>query len=330
MNRTLRLASLAFGGVVLVLLVVHSGPVVLLHTVAASGWIVAALVPLWGVVYLCNARAWQLLVPQRSAAFTLGRAWLLTISSFAVNYATPLLAMGGEPLKVSGARPYLGRHRAMGSVVGYRFLYSLAHLISVLVAVIPAAILLPHTPTIMTLLGLTAVIVAALAWFLLSRHRDGVFERGLALLGRFGPLRRLTARLEKQRPMLQELDFELTAIHREGRWHFLGALAIELTGRFLSTLEYAFILYSFGLGFDVVRGFVVAGLASIFSNLLFFVPYEIGAKEGGVFLVFTGLGLDPALGTSAALLTRVREVVWMGLGLSALFFSESSAPPRAE
>ncbi len=130
--------------------------------------------------------------------------------------------------------------------------------------------------------------------------------------------------------MLQELDLELTAIHREGRWHFAGALAVEMTGRLLSTLEYAFIFYSFGLGFDIVRGLVVAGLSSILSNLLFFVPFEIGAKEGGVFLVFTGLGLDPALGTSAALLTRVREVVWMALGLSVLFLAGESSRRPAE
>jgi Lysylphosphatidylglycerol synthase TM region len=318
MNRGLRIGALLFGALMLAVLIVRSGPATLLATLATSGWIVVALVPLWGVVYLCNARAWQLLVPHRSAEFTLARAYLLTISGFAINYATPLLAMGGEPLKISGAVPLLGRHRAVGSVVGYRFLYSLAHLISVLAALVPAAILLPHTVPIDALLGAIALVVGLLAWFLLSRHRDGIFEGGVALLGGVPLLRRVAARLERQRPMLQELDHELTAIHRQGRWHFAGALAVELTGRLLSTLEYGLIMYSFGLGFDVVRGFVVAGLSSIVSNAMFFVPYEMGAKEGGVFLVFSGLGLDPALGTSAALLTRVREVVWMALGLLVL------------
>ncbi len=52
--------------------------------------------------------------------------------------------------------------------------------------------------------------------------------------------------------MLQELDVELTAIHKVPG-QFKWALGMELVGRVLSTLEYAFIFYGLGLGFDLVR-----------------------------------------------------------------------------
>jgi len=157
-----------------------------------------------------------------------------------------------------------------------------------------------------------AMPVHAVAW-----RDEGIFERGVALLGRFRPLRRVAAKLEAKRDVLQELDVELTAIHKSPK-QYRQAMAMELCGRVLSTLEYAIIFYGLGLGFDVMRAFVLANLTTLFTNLLFFMPLEMGSKEGGAFVVFAWLGMDPKLGTSAALLSRVRELAWMALGLGAL------------
>ena len=320
-SRSIRLGAFCFGAAVLVTLIVRSRPAVLVHTIGRALWVTIPVVLLWGIVYACNARAWQLLIPDRPARFTFWRAYRLTVSAFAINYSTPLLAVGGEPLKVAGATPFIGRNRAIGSAIGFRFLHSLAHIIGVLAALIPAAILMPHTPAILGGLVLAAVVLGSLAFFLLSQHRAGIFERGLALIGRVGVLGWLAVRLEKQRTVLQELDREMTAIHRGGTAPFLWALATELAGHALSTLEYAFIFYAFGFGFDVIRGFVVVSLASILSNVFFFIPFELGAKEASAFIAFQWLGLNPVLGASAALLSRVRELAWLAIGLGCLLFA---------
>lgn len=321
MNRYVRFGAFLLGAVVLTLLVRHSGPALIWETLRRSAWVLTPVIVLWGLVYACNARAWQLLMPNRPPTFTFWRAFLLTLASFAMNYSIPALSVGGEPLKIAGAAAWVGRQRAVGSVVGFRFLHSTAHIIILLVAMVPAAILLPHTPLVFGALLVTSLIVAFAATFLLSQHRDGIFERGVAFLGRFKWLRNLSTRLEKNRPLLQELDVELTAIHNTPG-HFKWALGMELTGRILSTMEYALIFWGLGLGFDVARGFVVANLATLFTNLLFFMPFEMGSKEGGAFIVFAWLGMDPKLGTSAALLSRVRELAWMALGLGALLLIE--------
>ena len=321
MNRLVRVGAFVLGAVVLTILVIQSGPAVLLARLSADGWVVGPLVLLWAVVYAFNTRAWQLLVPKRPPSFSFPRAYLLTVSCFAMNYATPVIALGGEPLKISGATPFLGRHRAVGSVVGFRFLAGLAHILMMLLAIIPAALLLPPTPTIRLALGLGAIVLLAAPYFLLSQHRDGIFDRGVTLLSRLPLLRRLAVRLEQHRPVLLEIDAELTAIHRAGRWHFPEALGVEIAGRIISSLEYALILYSLGLGFDPVRGFVIANLASLFTNIFFFMPFEMGSKEGGAFLIFRWLHLDPALGTSAALLSRLRELVWIAIGLGCLLLA---------
>ncbi len=313
--RLARLAGLVFGAVVLVVLVRHTGLSRLLAEIRSSGWVLLPVVALWGGVYACNARAWQLLVPARPKEFTFVRAFLLSVNAFALNFATPFLAMGGEPFRMAGATRYLGRSRAVGSVVGFRFLHALAHVLVFLLAIFPAALLLPHTPVVFGLLAAAAVILALIAAFLLSQHRRGVFERAVALLAAMRWLRPLAVRLERHRVALQELDHELTAIHREAPWHFQRALGVELAGRLLSTMEYALILNALGVTQGLWHGFVVANLSSLVTNLLIFVPFELGTKEGGTFLIFGALGMDPALGMTAALLSRVRELSWLAIGL---------------
>lgn len=330
MNRYLRVAAFVLGATMLTVIIVHTGPAMLWRTLSGSLWVVGPLVALWGMVYACNARAWQLLIPSRPPEFTFWRAYLLSISSFAMNFATPVFSLGGEPLKVSGATPLLGRHRAVGSVVGFRFLHAISHIVVFLSAIIPAAILLPHTPGIFAILLVTTLFLTGAAWFLLSQHRDGIFERGVALLSRIRPLKRLAARLQERRAILEELDAELTAIHNTpGK--FKWALTTEVAGRLLCTFEYTIILYALGLGLDLPRAFVIANMSSLFTNLFFFLPFEMGSKEGGAFIVFAWLGLDPKLGTSAALLSRLRELSWMAIGLIALLMAGTPAPaPRTD
>src|SRR5262245_34695737 len=144
MGRAIRVVSFLLGAAVFAALVVQSGPRLLLTSLRSSGWILAPVVALWAVVYCGNALAWQRLVVDRPPSFTFRRAWILSVVSFALNYATPVVALGGEPLKVVGATPWLGRRRAAASVIGFRFLHSTAQLIVMLIALVPAALLLPR------------------------------------------------------------------------------------------------------------------------------------------------------------------------------------------
>lgn len=326
MNRWIRWTALVFGLVILGLLVSESGPGALLNRLVTSGWVILPVLLLWGVTYACNARAWQLLVPDRPPEFTFGRAFLISVAAFAMNFATPLLAMGGEPIKISAAAATLGTERAVGSVVSFRFLHAMAHVIVFLMAVPPAVILLPHTPVVLGTIAVVTIILLVIAILLLSQHRLGVFERALGLVGRLPLLRRLAPRLERHRPMLRAMDIELTAVHRAGPAQFAAALLTELAGRIICTLEYFVILWGLGLGHDLPRAFLIANLSSIITNLLFFIPFEVGAKEGGAYLIFGWLGFDPSMGTAAALLSRMRELCWLAIGIGCLMLIGDRKP----
>ena len=302
------------GATIVSLMIWKAGPATLWAGLRASAWVVAALIPLWAAVYLLNAIAWRMLTSKGGSAIGLPRALLMTVVAFAVNYSTPLLSFGGEPLKVVAATKALGRPRAVGSIVAFRLLHALAHVICFLVALVPALILMPHTPVAFAIiLGIGSALVLITA-FLFSRHREGLALHALHLLRRLPLLKRLAVRLEPRAAMLHEIDTHVTAIYKSNPRRFYGALGVEVVARLLSLAEYWVILYGMGLGVDPWKAFVVASFSSLVINALIFVPFELGTKEGAVYLMFSWLGIAPALGLAAALLSRMRELIWIAIG----------------
>lgn len=322
MSRATRLALFLLGAGLVALLVWKSGPARLLEGLRESAWVVVALVPLWALVHLLNAIAWLLLTSEGGKRISLPRAFVITLVTFGVNYSTPLLSMGGEPLKIVAATPALGRARATGSVVAFRLLHALAHVISFFVALIPAAILLPHSALTTTVILTVGAVLVALMLFLLSRHREGLAIHLLQLLRRIPLLRRIAARLEPRAAAFHEIDTHVTAIYTGAPRRFYAALAVETVARFLALGEFWLILYGMGLGVDVWKALVVGSFASLMMNLLVFLPFELGAKEGALYLMFGWLGITPALGLAAALLSRIREIITMAVGWSLIWTVE--------
>ena len=319
MNRTVRLVLFVVGATLVALMVWKTGPAALLAVLRTSAWVVAALIPLWAVVYTLNALAWRLLTSRGGTPLPLLHALRITVVAFAVNYATPLMSFGGEPLKIVAATPWLGHRRAVGSVVAYRLLHALAHVVGFLVALVPAAILLPHTPLVAAILIGVGSALTLIVVFLLSRHREGLATQLLRLLRRPAPLRRVAGKLEPHAAAFHEVDVHVTSIYTSAPRRFYGALAVEMLGRVLTLSEYWIILYGMGLGVNPWKALVVASFSSLIVNLFSFLPYELGSKEGGLYFIFQWIGLDPSLGVAASLLSRLRELVWIGIGMGLIW-----------
>ncbi len=317
-RRLLPLIAGLLGAGVLTLMIRQTGLEPLRVVITTNGWILFGLVAIWGGTYLFNARAWQLLVPDRPATFTLPRALVLTVTSFGINFLTPLMSMGGEPIKVAGAMRWLSRDQAAGSVIGFRLLHSLAHALVFIVAAVPVLLLLPRTPVVIGTTLFVAAAMSGIVLLLLSGHQEGFFVRTVRGLGRWRPTRLLAARLWRHRRLFHGLDHQMTAIRRESPRQFRQALLVETLGRLFSTLEFPLMLYAVGLPIDLWQGFVIANVSSLITVIFFFVPFEMGTKEGGIYLVMSLLGHDPVTATSAALLSRVREIAWGGISLICL------------
>jgi len=53
----------------------------------------------------------------------------------------------------------------------------------------------------------------------------------------------------------------------------------------------------------------------LITNLFFFIPFELGAREGGLYLVLGSIHLTSVIGIYIGIINRAREFFWILVGL---------------
>ena len=317
MSRRIQLGLLVAGATLFALLVGKIGPERIAANAAAVGWLFLPIVLLYGVAYAGTVAAWRLTMgdgPQPG----FWRTYAITVSGFSLNFVTPMLNAGGEPFRIAALAGWLGQRSAAGSVVLHRMLHSLALLLVWLTALGLALAMLPHTRAVVVPIALALAVVSTLAALVLSGHMQGGLERILDLLHRAPLLARVARRLEPRRAALAEMDQQIAAFYHASPRRFWTALGLEYVSRSLSTLEYWLICVGVGINTTFAKAFLIAGLSSLIQNALFFVPYELGTKEGSLYALFDLAGLDPRAGVYTAIVSRARDIVWIACGLALL------------
>lgn len=332
MSLKLRLALFVAGAILFWVLLQQLGLQRLTANLRSTGWLLLPIVLLYAVVYACYAGAWHIVLAEEPRRPSFARSYAVSISSIALNYVTPVMQIGGEGFRAAALTPWLGARRATGAVVTYYMLHALSNMLVWLLAVTIALALYVRDPPLVAGFAVLAAALVLMVAFVLSRHRDGFFAHTLALLERLPPTRPLARLLTARKDSLLALDTQIAGFYRRDTRRFFLALALDLFGRCVGVLEFVLIGRGVGLAVGYVPAFVMAGLGGVVINALSFLPFEIGAKEGGFYLIFGLLGLTPALGVSAAIVMRLRELVWITTGLAIIWLSgagRSAAPSSA-
>ena len=314
--RRLQLALFLLGAAVFGYLIARIGVGRLVSDATRTGWMFIPIVLLYALVYACSALAWQLTMGDSNRP-SFWRTYAVLISAGALNFLTPLINAGGEPFRVAALAPWLGKRRAAGSLILHRMLHSFTYVLVWFTAVGLAFALLPReTPTaVFASLGVVALVLVGIIALFVSAHRSGVLERILNWLNRVPLLRRLGGALEPKRALLVELDEQITEFYHRQPGRFVQAILLEYLSRCIFMLELVLIVASLGFGLSYLLAFTIGGLEAIAGNVLFLVPFEIGAREGAYYLLFKLFGLDPQLGLYTSIVGRVRDFAWIAAGL---------------
>jgi uncharacterized protein (TIRG00374 family) len=302
------------GVLALSVLIMRSDPAQLLADVRQAGWAVPAVVSVYGVVYILNTIAWRLTMIE-APKLTFGRAYSINVAAFSINYLTPFASIGGEPYKIVAASQWMGAKNATASALNFRLVHMQAHALIFLTGVTLAFFWLPRSAIGLPVLLFMAVVLVGLNFLLFAVHREGVVERLFDLVGRIPLLRRLAVKLEPRRAALVEVDRQLIAFHSGHPARYYGSLAAEYFARVFSMLEFFIIARAMDTPVSFGTAFLIGGFSSLVVNLFFFLPFNVGSKEGGLYMIFAALGLPARLGVAAAVLSRLREISWIAIGL---------------
>ena len=105
---------------------------------------------------------------------------------------------------------------------------------------------------------------------------------------------------------------------------FYKSLILEYFSRVVQSSEVMFMLLLFGidcggglsgLTITFLHSILIVSFTTLFANLIGFLPMQLGVQEGGFVLSIAALGLSAALGIFVSIICRVREIIWIIIGI---------------
>lgn len=301
-----------------------------------TGYWFFAVLALWMALYVLNTSAWYIIIKAGQKQDTTQNGynnkpinfwWLykVTVSGFALNYATPGGLMGGEPYRIMSIAPKIGTERASSSVILYAMTHIFSHFWFWFVSIVLFFISQPLTTGHLTIVLASTVFCLLGLWFFMVGYQKGLAFRAIRLLSHVPFVKRWALGfIERNKTQLDNIDQQISALHKQSRSTFVSAVFLELGCRIISALEIYFILLVIMPDVNYIQCILILAFTSLFANLLFFIPLQLGGREGGFLMSTSGLGIASSSGIFVALIVRIRELIFTGLGLLLIKFDSST------
>lgn len=330
MNKKYQNLFFLFGAAVLAVMLTQLDYREVFAGLRSTGYWFFAVLGLWALLYALNTATWYIIIRSgASGRDGINFLWLykITVSGFALNYATPCGLMGGEPYRIMTLKPKIGTERATSSVILYAMTHIFSHFIFWLLSIVIYVLTQPLNVFIGSLLAAAGTFCSLGVWFFLKGYRDGMAVRLMRLVRHVPGLKRWARGfIDRHKEQLDSIDRQIAALHGQNPKTFVSAVLLELACRFCSAFEIMFVLFVLP---DVSATFaqcvLILAFTSLFANMLFFMPLQLGGREGGFVMSAAGLSLTAGAGIFVALIVRLRELIWTAIGLLLIKFEKKRA-----
>ena len=297
-----------------------------------AGYWLIPIVGVWIFIYGMNALSWQTIIRSKcpEVRVSFWRIYRLTITGYALNYATPVGGLGGEPYRIMELSKDVGNQRATSSVILYAMMHFFAHFwfwfSSIFIYLALAAVGdLPINTAIGTLLGIV-IVFCLIAFYIFSKgYRNGLVANVIRWLGHIPGLKGWSGRFQQNHAeALHNIDEQIASLYAEDKRAFYHSLLLEYLSRVVQSSEVMFMLLLFGIDcgggnsgllITFLHSFLIVSFTTLFANLIGFLPMQLGVQEGGFVLSIAALGLSAALGIFVSIICRVREIIWIVIGI---------------
>ena len=241
-----------------------------------------------------------------------------------VNTIIPFEA--GEVVKAALLRQHSTNSRVVSGLVIWNYVWKLAKPAALAVFFLAALSLghvFPRNLHWPVAAGVALCFVPYVALRILLHQRPA--ERLLRLLSR---VPRLSKKAASWVAAGTRLDEEVRDFHKHHRRAYLQVLGLTFVGRFVSVPGVQLLLEQVGLPSDYGSVLFLIVASAVWDYALMLVPARVGVSEGGVYLLYQFLGLDPAAAIALSIVGRVRSLVVSGpSALIAAFSMRRPAPP---
>ena len=169
---------LLIGTIAFVLMIYKIGIGTITDNLLKIEWWIIPILCLWILVYLLNTLSGLLIINNLEDLRRIGffQLYKITLSTFAINTATPMGLIGGEPYKIIELSPYLGSNKATSSVILFSAMHFLAHFIFWMLSITLTLVIIPLDLTWKIALSISFIICLLLFKLTLKGCKKGIIN----------------------------------------------------------------------------------------------------------------------------------------------------------
>lgn len=331
MNKTKIAANIFFviGFIILGFMVHKIGLDVIWENIKLTKWWFLAIVGTWGVVYLVNTISFYTIIndgSKESKSVSFLEVLRLIISGYAINQMTPFGLLGGEPYRILKLKPKLGIQKATSSVLLYMMMHIVSHFIFWMISIPLLLLIVPNiSTTVRIVLVITSIASLLLLYWSFTVYSKGFIVKALTIASKipfFG--KKVKVYYHQHHDKIKQMDFLIADLYKNRKKDFIKSLSIELLSRYVQCVEIIFMMYAIGFPVTFSESILIEAVQSLVGNLFFFMPMQLGAREGGFVIVFGLLSLAAAHGVYVSLSMRIRELIWSIIGFGIIKMEPST------
>ncbi len=291
--------------------------------IADLKWKLFPLLLIYPFIFLFDTIGWSFSFPKslpRHVPFW--DLYRIRIIGETLNAVIPWAAsLGGEPVKAEllKSRYNIPLSEGLASILIVHTTFWISLNLFVIGAILVTLKTLPLTPILWRSVLIFLFILGFVAVFLVIGLHFGIFKKVYHLGESFKWWGEKSA--EKKHRFL-ELDSEIKKFYTADRRRFLLSIFFNFLGWFTGTFEVFWIAKILGMPLGFAEACLLEALIQVLRIITFLIPSSIGAQEGGILLIFMQFGFEKSIGLTFAIIRRIREIIWLGLGLTLWFLIE--------
>lgn len=315
--RFAKLLLLALGFYILYYTIKDVGVDNIIEHIAQLRWSLLPVLIVYPFIFLFDTIGWAFAFPRNLPKHVpLKDLLLIRVIGEMLNAVIPFSAsLGGEPIKAE----MLKRRHGIPLAEGYASLlivhttFWVALNLFVIGGILVTVKTMPLTPILWNSVLAFLVGLGLTAGILIIGLHFGIFKK----VHQFGEKFKWWKHdSEGKKTKFLELDKDIKKFYTEDRRNFYFSVFWNFLGWFAGTFEVYMIARLVGLPIGFAEAWLLESLIQVLRIVTFFIPSSIGVQEGGIVLIFEQFGFASGPSLTFALIRRLREILWIGLGLT--------------
>lgn len=278
-------------------------------------WKLLILFLVYPFIFACNTWGWAYAFPTPLPKHVRFKdLYFVRIIGETFNNLIPWAAsLGGEPIKAQLLKKNheipLSASYASLLIVHVTFWISLN--LFVILGLLITSKSRPLTPVLWHSMLIFLVVLGGVVFVFTLLLFRGVFSKTHGLVKKIGWIKKL----EDKTAHYLKLDGEIKDFFLKNPKRLLLSSFFNFLSWFLGSFEVYFFGKILGLPISFTDAWLLESLIQVLRIITFFVPASIGAQEGGILYIFSEFGFSNPLSITFAILRRIREIIWVALGL---------------